>query len=110
MNILKSDSTFLANSNLMDYSLLLGEIESTEEELKELKEWCQSEDEKDRPHGIYINSDGTKAYVLAIIDCLTDYNCKKKAEYAFKCVTSCSKKMSCVPPSDYATRFFNFLS
>jgi hypothetical protein len=40
MNILKSDSTFLANSNLMDYSLLLGEIESTEEELKELKEWC----------------------------------------------------------------------
>jgi hypothetical protein len=33
MGRLKKDSDFLAKSNLMDYSLLLGEIDTTENEL-----------------------------------------------------------------------------
>ena len=49
MNTLNKDATFLAKSNIIDYSLLLGEIDNTDEELQELKIWCEDEDPKNRP-------------------------------------------------------------
>ena len=108
IDILASDAKFLADHNLMDYSLLCGEIDCSEPQvLAELKEWTK--DEKRRPQGIYINSTGSQAYVLAIIDALTGFDVKKKAEYVAKSVRYCGSTMSCIPPQQYATRFVEFV-
>jgi len=44
MEILTSDAHFLAVTNMMDYSLLIGEIDTSDELiLQELKEWMEEE-------------------------------------------------------------------
>ena len=64
--ILASDATFFARTNIIDYSLLLGEIRNSEELLEQLDANEQSSD------GIYFSVDG-KAYIMGIIDTLTDF-------------------------------------
>lgn len=103
LNTLTSDANFLSTHNLMDYSLLVGEIDPAED-LQELKQWVVEE----RPQGIYIDAAGERAYVVAIIDCLTAFDCKKKMEFMAKSVMYCGNPMSCVPAAPYATRFIRF--
>jgi len=67
------------------------------------------DEQNERPQGIYINTEGTQAYVVAIIDALTDYSSLKKGEHLFKKVRYCGNSMSCIPPPDYAKRFIKFL-
>ena len=50
-----------------------------------------------------------RIYYFGIIDILTEYGCQKHLEYFFKRIIYCSDNMSCIPPSDYKMRFFNYL-
>ncbi len=51
----------------------------------------------------------SEIYYFGIIDILTEYNCFKRFEYVSKMIFYMSKKMSCVPPIYYQTRFFNYM-
>jgi 1-phosphatidylinositol-4-phosphate 5-kinase len=45
---------------------------------------------------------------LGIIDTLTNYDAKKKAEHFFKSIAF-GDTISAIPPKEYADRFFNFI-
>lgn len=57
----------------------------------------------------FFSSDYKYIYFIGIIDTLTEFNAKKKIEYNFK-KTFFGKGISCLPPKDYATRFYNFIA
>lgn len=78
---IKSDCIFLASLRSIDYSLIVG-----------------------------ITPDAEKGdqYCLAIIDTLTHFGGMKRLEYFFKRVFL-GKGASCVPPNQYAKRFYRFL-
>ncbi|KAI5887015.1 SAICAR synthase-like protein [Schizophyllum commune H4-8] len=48
-------------------------------------------------------------YYLGVIDILTPYGCTKKVEHFWKGLKADRHKISPVPPSDYAERFFSFM-
>ena len=56
------------------------------------------------------SADKNNIYYFGIIDILTEYNCRKKAEYVVKLVGGCSNDMSCVPPEFYRDRFVNYVN
>ena len=53
-------------------------------------------------------SDGKYLLFVGIIDTFTEYNFKKRLEYSFKRMFY-GKGISCVPPIQYAPRFFSFI-
>lgn len=79
------------NTNLIDYSLLIGEICEDVEIIKQ-----KVAEDPELSQGLYFSKDG-KAYVIGIIDPLTGFTFRKKAEYTFKRMKD-GDKMSCVPP------------
>ena len=103
LDVIRNDSEFLKRSNLIDYSLLLGELKI---ELSSLREMCKKNPELGR--GIYI--DGTKrAWLIGIIDPLNSYTTVKKAENLFKS-TGYGNSLSAVPPQFYSDRFIGFFN
>ena len=57
-----------------------------------------------------INSiDSSETYYFGIIDTLTYYGMRKKAEYLLKRMVQ-GKGISCVPPISYQQRFMRFMS
>jgi 1-phosphatidylinositol-4-phosphate 5-kinase len=48
-------------------------------------------------------------YFIGIIDILTQYNTKKKFEHMFKSIKYDGNTISCVPPRQYADRFYRFM-
>ena len=65
------DANFLSQNNLIDYSLIIGEIEI--ESLDALREAVKDNEEQSiSSSNIYI-SDAGKAYILGIIDPLTNF-------------------------------------
>ncbi|CAI2385000.1 unnamed protein product [Moneuplotes crassus] len=112
MQIIKADSDYLGDNQTLDYSLLLGIID-----LDDLKEKDQndpvlqyaktySRGQKDR--GIYISDSKKQMYIVGIIDTLTNYSTLKQLEYYFKRCKH-GHKMSCIPPTMYAERFYDFM-
>lgn len=63
--------------------------------------------EKDQ--GGLASIDGQKIYFMGVIDILTGYNAKKKAEHFIKSIQHDSQTISCVPPTQYAKRFTEFI-
>ena len=65
-------------------------------------------------NGIYFTNDG-RAFVVGIIDSLTDWNLKKKTEKKIKGMINQGKtpegfwSSSCLPPPQYSERFLNFM-
>ena len=53
--------------------------------------------------------DKSKIYYLGIIDIFTEYNMKKKGEHFLKSIQHDSQTISCVPPDQYANRFYTFI-
>ncbi|KAH9588672.1 Phosphatidylinositol-4-phosphate 5-kinase [Trypanosoma melophagium] len=64
-------------------------------------------------HGFYggVGScDGSCVYYFGIVDCLAAYGLKKVGEHYGKSIfLRGMKEVSCVPPSDYRSRFLNFV-
>ncbi|ESL05597.1 phosphatidylinositol-4-phosphate 5-Kinase [Trypanosoma rangeli SC58] len=70
----------------------------------------QSDDVFHTYYGGVASADGTEVYFLGMVDCLTTYNIKKVGEHLSKSVLlQDMKKISCVPPSVYRSRFLNFV-
>ena len=107
LEIIDLDADFLASVNIIDYSLLLGEINLSEGKsgIKELREVCKSL--PDFGTAIYLDSNG-KAYVVGVIDPLTGFTCAKNIEYKVKRLKH-GFNASCVPPDIYAQRFKSFI-
>ena len=106
-NVIKSDAAFFAKTNIIDYSLLLGEILTPLDELEDL-----IEEDRNLTHGVYISTEsehGRKAYVIGIIDPLTGFTFKKGMEFRFKQLRY-GMEMSCVPPDEYSKRFSDFMT
>jgi hypothetical protein len=56
-----------------------------------------------------VSRDGKHLYFMGIIDTLTGYGKIKVAENVLKSVIYDSQTISCVPPQQYSTRFYNFM-
>lgn len=93
LKIIYKDISFLYRHDIMDYSLFLQIL--SESHPKNIPNYFQSE-----------------FYHLAIIDYLSEYNYKKKAEYYIK-LLKLGKKIkyaSVMDPKRYFNRFFKFIS
>lgn len=54
--------------------------------------------------------DNQHVYFVGIIDIFTEYNTKKQMEHFYKSLTQNAETISCVPPRQYADRFYNFMA
>lgn len=121
---LHADSQFLAQHNVMDYSLLVGvhydNDEGKEKTRKKLVEWTRyyAEDSSFKSlfqvdgsgmAGWNIDTKTREVYFIGIIDILQKYTPKKKIEHFFKSIPYKANTVSVVEPSYYARRFYNFI-
>lgn len=109
----------------MDYSLLVGVIDETQEipderPLTDLKkiftsipELVASEVKRGSKKAIhsnqFVSTDGRYRFLLGIIDTFTSFGGKKRAESWYRAIFQ-GKGVSCVNPAEYQKRFFNFLT
>ncbi|CRH03040.1 phosphatidylinositol-4-phosphate 5-kinase, putative [Plasmodium relictum] len=125
-NVLKSDTKFLKENFILDYSLLFGI--HYKELSKDLVNWDKSKaneihhiyDEKgnciaSKPfhqcdHGGIINVDKNRIFFFGIIDIFTRWSLKKKFEHTFRTLQKLDgKNISCIHPNAYAKRFVTFI-
>ena len=89
----------------MDYSLLLGIAECTENNVDML-------DMKLKDCRIFYSPNKKYVYFMSIIDIFQVYNLHKKMEHSLKALKLSSRKgklISAIPPKPYADRFNNFI-
>jgi len=112
---MSKDVEFLARCEIMDYSLLLGISELSEEEMQQPIEETPNEHPLYRHLGGVQSKDletgkpGKYIYYLGIIDILIHYNARKAAETTIKGFSHDKTQISAVPPDFYAKRFKNFM-
>lgn len=114
---LEKDAQFLAQHNIMDYSLLVG--------ISYNKDGSNLEIKKTRDDNsvisIFQEADGgilgynhqekrEEVIFCGIIDILQQYNGRKKLEHLFKSMAYNSDRISIVQPSYYAKRFVQFIT
>ena len=117
---IKLDSSFLRECNIIDYSLLLGvndrslksaysNLSPTRNSLESLRVDTANDSGIGRQGGSITTTDGRYNIFFGIIDIFTSFNLRKKGEFAIKRVFL-GKTISCVPPVQYADRFYSFMS
>jgi len=97
---LRADSAFLAEHDVMDYSLLVG----TSKHIDVSQFGNQRDLSGSSCHSVAI--EGTAQYCIGVIDVLQEFTLRKKLEYFL--LTYILRKgpgVSCVPPAVYAQRF-----
>lgn len=115
---LKLDAEFLAQHNVMDYSLLVGMSEDGSEDAgsKRKPNMVDSSFQnifQQYLHGtssLSADSGDREIAYFGIIDVLQQYNTKKKLEHLIKSVRYEGDNISIVQPSYYAKRFVDFIS
>eukprot|EP01122_Echinamoeba_exundans_P011050 TRINITY_DN4269_c0_g3_i1.p1 TRINITY_DN4269_c0_g3~~TRINITY_DN4269_c0_g3_i1.p1 ORF type:complete len:795 (+),score=203.61 TRINITY_DN4269_c0_g3_i1:107-2491(+) len=119
---LKRDAQFLAEHNVMDYSLLVGmskdgtEAESSSSSSKRKPNMVDSSFQnifQQYMHGTSsLNADSGDPEIayFGIIDVLQQYNTRKKLEHLLKSVRYEGDNISIVQPSYYAKRFVDFIT
>jgi len=113
MDILKCDSDFFEDLNIMDYSLLLYKIEINESNLAMFNEFIKTKQYTDfYERHMFWTGNLNEVYLLTIIDYLQIYNFYKFMETNIKnFITQRPEKVddiSCVAPDIYASRFYNY--
>jgi len=95
-------------------SMPLVKLDVTSDLLQELKERVVAR--PDHYNGLYFTEQG-EVFVIGVIDCLTNFDTRKKCEHALKKIRFVNDQtdegystISCIPPADYAERFKNFVS
>jgi 1-phosphatidylinositol-4-phosphate 5-kinase len=123
---LRRDSAFLAEHNVMDYSLLVGVYYETEEN-KESDNKARVDFAQNNPgdlsgcrtifqaieggmEGFNPAENRKELYFTGIIDILQRYKLRKKLEHLFKSIPFKGDELSVVEPSFYAKRFWEFMS
>eukprot|EP00669_Euglena_mutabilis_P014596 TRINITY_DN9741_c0_g1_i1.p1 TRINITY_DN9741_c0_g1~~TRINITY_DN9741_c0_g1_i1.p1 ORF type:complete len:354 (+),score=91.14 TRINITY_DN9741_c0_g1_i1:42-1064(+) len=105
---LAADVGFLAQYNMMDYSLLVGVRQRP-------RAYTPTDRDRTRSYfrsymgGILGTEACQEVYYIGIIDCLTQYNSKKKVANFCKQMLWKADTLSTVPSKDYAARFLNFM-
>ncbi|CAI2383312.1 unnamed protein product [Moneuplotes crassus] len=118
MKSMKRASDFLGDCSILDYSTLVGVIDLTSRK-KLFNSGLLDHDDpiyqllKINPEvppyrGCYFSKDRDRLFIVGIIDTLTNYTTRKKIEYRFKKLKY-GHNMSCIPPKQYARRFFKFM-
>lgn len=114
---LEKDAQFLAQHNIMDYSLLVGiaynndgsdlEIKNTRDDVS-----YRSIFQEDDGGMLAYNHQEKREEIIfcGIIDILQQYNGRKKLEHLFKSMAYNSERISIVQPSYYAKRFVQFIT
>jgi len=97
LDTIKRDLLFLAKNMLMDYSLLVG-VHDIAEHHSNMYEAMN----------VVTLRDETRHCYIGIIDVLTPYGMKKRAETFFVGTLVCGRDISCQHPKVYARRFFEF--
>lgn len=112
---LEADTQFLREANLNDYSFLIGVHSASkaiapppgypDTRVQILRRW----------HGGFPSADHKEVFFAGIIDILTHFGLRKKAEHASKSVIMCLRgsnpdEVSCVPPARYQQRFMDFMT
>lgn len=69
IEILKADADFLGACQIIDYSLLLGEIE---DDADSLRDRIETENDENAYRGVYFSKEG-QPYILGVIDPLTGF-------------------------------------
>ena len=60
--------------------------------------------------GGLLSSDKQHIYYMGVIDIFTCYNARKKFEHLYRSIAEDKVTVSCVPPRQYADRFYAALS
>jgi hypothetical protein len=97
LEAIREDLKFLEKQRLMDYSLLVG--------VHDIAKGAPSVYEA---MNVVTVRDSTRHCYLGIIDVLTPYRMKKRAETFFLGTIRCGLDVSCQHPKVYARRFFKF--
>lgn len=119
LELIKRDSEFLANNNIIDYSLLLGihvkdmapnpNCSSSQELQGSPKAAADAAKGATGKTAGLLSADGKTVYFMGIIDILTPYDGMKKLEHNVKAIRYDSRGVSCSPPPFYAERFCRFM-
>jgi len=105
---IQRDSEFLAEKNIIDYSLLVGSIASSRDlNVRPMFPLTEVSAQQGRRQSFVESLDGELHYYVGIIDTLTFFDLKKKSEYAVKRLFQ-GKGISCLPPGEYQRRFAEF--
>lgn len=98
MQTLREDTVFLEAHGLIDYSLLIGVHDRSEDQGRKTTE------------GMLVTtvSDDTRSSYVGVVDILTPYLARKKAETFFLGKLT-GRDISCQPPRVYAKRFLRFI-
>ena len=96
---IETDAFFLASVRLIDYSLLVG----VHERLPDLQYG-----RPERTPGLVVLDNGEVIMYVCIVDILTPYGARKRAETFFMGTLRCGANISCQPPRKYARRFLAF--
>ncbi|KAF4680354.1 hypothetical protein FOZ60_013669 [Perkinsus olseni] len=115
---IRRDCEFFARHNIIDYSMLLGIHENSSVEMSVKRENTGGngldgetqleQGRKYRSSTVFDAVDGSCKYFLGMIDILTEYDTKKRAERIVKAIRYPSGGVSCAPPETYAQRFYHF--
>lgn len=105
---LAADVLFLDSKNMMDYSLLVG--------VREMVDRYRPQDGPPRRSFFRSYMGGTpgaepcrEVYYIGIIDCLTQYNSRKRVANFCKTFIWSTDTLSTVPSKDYSERFLRFM-
>eukprot|EP00359_Climacostomum_virens_P011623 CAMPEP_0204905696 /NCGR_PEP_ID=MMETSP1397-20131031/5564_1 /ASSEMBLY_ACC=CAM_ASM_000891 /TAXON_ID=49980 /ORGANISM="Climacostomum Climacostomum virens, Strain Stock W-24" /LENGTH=686 /DNA_ID=CAMNT_0052074605 /DNA_START=106 /DNA_END=2166 /DNA_ORIENTATION=- len=105
---LERDCMFFLQHSIIDYSLLLG-VHNLSEQLDD-EEPRLSARFAEANYGGIVSEDKSVLYFTGIIDIFTLYNTKKKLEHAVRGSFYGADAISCVPPRNYAERFLEFIN
>lgn len=98
---LRTDSEWLAEQGLIDYSLLVG-VHRKDPAKKHIYDAYETMD-------VVCTKSNDELCYIGIVDILTKYRMRKVLE-TFCCGTLCCfRDISCQPPGKYAKRFFGFM-
>jgi len=95
---LERDVRCLQSWNLMDYSLLVG-----------IHNRDPHEDLRFELNPVIILEDTSRLVYVGLVDILTPYGVRKRAETFFKGQLACGKDVSCQHPKYYGERFLRFI-
>ena len=107
MEQITKDCNLMMNSEIIDYSLLLGICSVNRKKIPKNNSHFTTFAEVD--DGGMLNEDHSELYFLGVIDILTHYGTRKKLEHFFKTTVNKKEAVSCVPPEFYAQRFIKYI-
>ena len=97
---LSSDCTWLTGQNILDYSYLVG--------IRILSPCEIPIDTYTLPNNAVVSMDGKMVYYTGLLDILQEYSWRWKIQHwILSCLTD-RKKLTAIPPPEYALRFLSF--